>query len=128
MTLSRKSKHEAWVKRKWRIRKKIKGTPERPRLSVYRSGKHIYAQIIDDLSGKTLAQASSMEKDFQKIAKDAEKSGGSTQGGAGLVGKVLGGRAKEGGIQQVVFDRNGYIFHGRVKALADGVRETGVKF
>ncbi len=126
--MSRKNKHEAWVKRKRRIRKKIKGTPERPRLSVYRSGKHIYAQIIDDLSGKTLAQASSMEKDFQKIAKDAEKSGGNTQGGAGLVGKALGGRAKAGGIQQVVFDRNGYIFHGRVKALADGVRETGVKF
>ena len=69
-----------------------------------------------------------MEKDFQKTAKDAEKSGGNTQGGAGLVGKVLGGRAKAGGIQQVVFDRNGYIYHGRVKALADGVRETGVKF
>lgn len=126
--MSRNSNHEAWLKRKWRVRKKIKGTPERPRLTVYRSGRHIYAQIIDDLSGKTLAQASSMEKDFQEKAKGAEKSGGNTQGGAGLVGKVLGGRAKAGGIEQVVFDRNGYIFHGRVKALADGVRETGVKF
>ena len=126
--MSRMSKHEAWTKRKRRVRKKIKGTPDRPRLSVYRSGRHIYAQIIDDLSGKTLAQASSMEKEFQELAKGAEKSSGNTQGGAGLVGKVLGGRAKAGGIEQVVFDRNGYIFHGRVKALADGVRETGVKF
>ncbi len=126
--MSGKSKHEAWIKRKRRVRKKIKGTPERHRLSVYRSGRHIYAQIIDDLNGKTVAQASSMEKDFQEKAKSAEKSGGNTQGGAGLVGKVLGDRAKAGGIQQVVFDRNGYIYHGRVKALADSVRETGVKF
>ena len=126
--MSRMSKHEAWTKRKRRVRKKIKGTPERPRLTVYRSGRHIYAQIIDDLSGKTLVQASSMEKEFQEKAKSAEKSGGSTQGGAGLVGKVLGDRVKAGGIEQVVFDRNGYIYHGRVKALADGVRETGVKF
>ncbi len=128
MTLALKNKHDAWAKRKRRVRKKIKGTPERPRLSVYRSGKNIYAQIIDDLSGKTLIQASSVEKDFQEQAKGAEKSGGSTRGGAGLVGKVLGDRAKAGGIEQVVFDRNGYIYHGRVKALADGVRETGVKF
>lgn len=126
--MSRNSNHEAWIKRKRRVRKKIKGTPERPRLTVYRSGRHIYAQIIDDLSGKTMAQASSMEKDFREIAKGAEKPGGNTQGGAGLVGKALGDRAKAGGIEQVVFDRNGYIFHGRVKALADGVRETGVKF
>lgn len=126
--MARKNKYEAWTKRKRRVRKKIKGTPERPRLSIYRSGKNIYAQIIDDLSGKTLAQASSMEKDFQEQAKVVEKAGGNTRGGAGLVGKVLGDRAKAGGIEQVVFDRNGYIYHGRVKALADGVRETGVKF
>lgn len=119
---------DARAKRKFRVRKKIKGTPERPRLSVYRSGRHMYAQIIDDENGKTLAQASSAEKAFQEKAKGAEKSGGSTLGGAGIVGKVLGDRAKAGGIEQVVFDRNGYIFHGRVKALADGVRETGVKF
>ena len=124
----RKSKHEAWISRKKRVRKKIKGTPERPRLSIYRSGRHIYAQIIDDVNGKTLAQASSLEKEFQELAKRAEKSGGSTQGGADLVGKVLGDRAKAGGVQQVVFDRSGYLFHGRVKALADSVRETGVKF
>ena len=126
--MARKNIHDARTKRKRRVRKKIKGTPERPRLSVYRSGKNIYAQIIDDLSGKTLVQASSVEKDFQEQAKGAEKSGGNTRGGAGLVGKVLGDRAKAGGIEQVVFDRNGYIYHGRVKALADGVRETGVKF
>lgn len=123
-----RSKRESWTRRKHRIRKKIKGTPERPRLSVYRSGKHIYAQLIDDLSGKTLVQASSLEKDFEEKAKTAEKAGGSTLGGAGIVGKVLGDRAKSGGIEQVVFDRNGYIYHGRVKALADSVRETGVKF
>ena len=126
--MARKNKYEAWTRRKRRVRKKITGSPERPRLSVYLSGRHIYAQIIDDTSGKTLAQASSIEKDFQEQVKGAEKSGGNTQGGAGLVGKVLGDRAKAGGIQQVVFDRNGYIYHGRVKALADGVRETGVKF
>ncbi|MEE9239626.1 MAG: 50S ribosomal protein L18 [bacterium] len=124
----RKSKREAWASRKRRVRKKIKGTPERPRLSVYRSGSHIYAQIIDDVNGKTLVQASSLEKEFQELAKGAEKSGGNTRGGADLVGKVLGDRAKAGGVQQVVFDRTGYHFHGRVKALADGVRGTGVKF
>lgn len=123
-----KNKHLAWSRRKKRVRKKIRGTPERPRLSVYRSGKHIYAQIIDDLSGKTLAQASSLEKEFREQSKEGEKSGGNSRGGAGLVGKVLGDRAKAGGIEQVVFDRNGYLYHGRVRALADGVRETGVKF
>jgi large subunit ribosomal protein L18 len=126
--LAGRSKREAWTRRKFRIRKKIKGTLERPRLSVYRSGKHIYAQIIDDLSGKTLFQASSLEKEFQEKSKAAEKAGGSTLGGAEIVGKVIGDRAKAGGIEQVVFDRNGYIYHGRVKDLADSVRETGVKF
>lgn len=128
MKLASRSKREAWSRRKHRVRKKIKGTPERPRLSVYRSGKHIYAQIIDDLSGKTLVQASSLEKGFEDKAKAEEKARGGTQNGAVIVGKVLGDRAKSNGIEQVVFDRNGYIYHGRVKALADGVREMGVKF
>ncbi|MFC1491788.1 50S ribosomal protein L18 [Nitrospinota bacterium] len=123
--MSQTTKHGAWLGRKQRVRKKVRGGQAQPRLTVYRSGKHIYAQIIDDSEGVTLAAASSREKDFQAASGQVK---GSTKDGAGIVGKMLGGRAKAKGVERVVFDRNGYLFHGRVKALADAVRETGVKF
>jgi large subunit ribosomal protein L18 len=103
-----------------RIRKKINGTPERPRLAVFRSVKHIYAQIIDDRAGRTLAAASSNEK-------GAEFDGGNVAG-AKEVGRRVAERAKAAGINSVVFDRGGYLYHGRVKALADAAREGGLEF
>ncbi|BAV94824.1 50S ribosomal protein L18 [Ichthyobacterium seriolicida] len=106
---------------KLRIRKIISGTPQRPRLSVFRSNKSIYAQIIDDVSGKTLVSSSSREKDF------AKNTGTKTEI-ATLVGKSIAEKAVEIGIGTCYFDRNGYLYHGRVKALADGAREQGLKF
>jgi len=102
-----------------RVRKKIIGSPTRPRLSVFRSNKSIYCQVIDDLNGITLVSASSKEEGCQKGNKSEQ---------AALVGKLLGEKAKAKGIETVVFDRGGYLFHGRVKALADGARESGLKF
>lgn len=108
------------LKRKRRIRKKITGTTARPRLSVFRSTKHIYAQVIDDSTGKTLAAASSTVKGFSA-------DGGKT-GSAKAVGTAIAEACKAANIEQVVFDRNGYIYHGRVKALADAAREAGLQF
>jgi large subunit ribosomal protein L18 len=105
-----------------RIRKKISGTVEAPRVSVYRSNKQIYAQVIDDLKGETLLSASSKEKDI------ASKSGIKKIEQAKLVGKLLAEKCREKGIEQVVFDRGGYKYHGRVKSLADAAREGGLKF
>jgi len=104
-----------------RIRRKVAGSTERPRLAVFRSVKHIYAQVIDDTVGHTLAAASSNEK------KDSIKSGGNVAG-AKAVGKLLAERAKDKGVKSVVFDRGGYLYHGRVKALADAAREGGLEF
>ncbi|MGI9158524.1 MAG: 50S ribosomal protein L18 [Saprospiraceae bacterium] len=101
-----------------RIRKKVNGTPQRPRLSVYRSNKAIYCQLIDDLSGHTLAAASSMEKGVATQGTKIEQ--------AMEVGKLIASRAKSIGIERAVFDRGGYLYHGRVKALADGARENGL--
>ncbi len=103
-----------------RVRGKISGTPERPRLNVFRSGKHIYAQIIDDVGMTTICSASSVEKGF-------EGSGGNKEG-AVKVGKLIADRAKQKGVETVVFDRGGYIYHGRVKELADAARESGLTF
>jgi large subunit ribosomal protein L18 len=106
---------------KMRIRKVVNGTPETPRLSVFRSNKQIYAQLIDDMAGTTLAAASSGEKGIvDKKSTKTEK--------AKLVGQLIAERAKEHGIESVVFDRGGYLYHGRVKALADAAREGGLKF
>lgn len=121
-------KQLAWQARKARVRKRVSGTADRPRITVFRSGKHIYAQLIDDRTGRTIAAASSRDKEFAAQAGSAEKAHAGNRAGAAVVGKLLGDRAKAQGIVQVVFDRNGYLYHGRVKALADGVRETGVKF
>ena len=107
-------------KRHKRVRGKISGTPERPRLNVFRSEKHIYAQVIDDANGVTLCSASSVEKDF--------KSSGSNKEGARKVGKTVAERAVAKGIETVVFDRGGYIYHGRVQELAEAAREAGLKF
>jgi large subunit ribosomal protein L18 len=103
------------------IRKRLSGSSVRPRLSVYRSNKGIYAQIIDDVSGKTLVSASSLSKDF-----NAEK--GSKIDQSVAVGKLVAEKAIAAGIKDVVFDRNGYLYHGRVKSLADGAREGGLNF
>jgi large subunit ribosomal protein L18 len=108
------------LKRKRRIRKNISGTSEKPRLSVYRSAKHIYAQIIDDDNQATLAAAATVEKDFETEGRKTDK--------AKTVGQLIGNRAKEKGISKVVFDRNGYLYHGRVKALSEGAREVGLNF
>ena len=108
------------VKRHVRVRAKISGTPERPRLNVFRSNANIYAQIIDDINGGTLVSASTLDKDFDGAAGKAEA--------AKKVGLKIAERAKEKGITEVVFDRGGYIFHGRVAALAEGAREGGLEF
>ena len=111
-------------RRHLRVRAKVSGTSQRPRLNVFRSNEHIYAQVIDDSAGHTLAAASTLEADVQarfegKLTKVAE---------AEIVGKVVGERAKAAGINEVVFDRGGYLYHGRVKAVADGAREAGLEF
>jgi len=108
-------------KRIKRIRKKIAGTAERPRLRVYKSAKHIYAQVIDDVAGRTLVSMSTVAKDFQ-----GEDLKGKT-GKAHQVGKLIASKAKAAGIEKVVFDRGGYIYHGRVKALSEGAREGGLE-
>ena len=108
------------VRRHLRVRKKVFGTPERPRLSVYRSEKNIYAQIIDDINAITVVAASSVEKDFS--AKGGNKEG------AKLVGELVAKKAIDKGIKEVVFDRGGYIYHGRVQQLAEAAREAGLKF
>lgn len=111
--------NEARLRRHARVRTKISGTAERPRLNVFRSSKHIYAQIIDDIAGVTLCAASTMDKDFTSY-------GGNTEA-AKAVGEKIAKIALEKGITEVVFDRGGYIYHGRVKALAEGAREGGLK-
>lgn len=107
-----------------RLRQRIHGTPERPRLSVYKSLRYVYAQVIDDLNGRTLAQANSGEKD---LGVDFEGSAGSVDA-ARAVGEVIAERAKAQGVESVVFDRGGAIYHGKVKAVAEGAREKGLHF
>jgi len=117
-------KHDRWQKKKASIRKKVFGTAERPRLTIYRSAKHIYAQIIDDTTGKTLVSASTISKELRDQLKDVK----SAMEVCKLVGKFAAKQALDKKIQQVVYDRNGYLYHGRVKAVADGAREAGLKF
>lgn len=116
-------KRQSRLKRKKRIRKKLSGTPERPRLSVFRSSRHIYAQIVDDISGHTLAAASSLEKASKK-QNDLKNNVAMAR----FVGKLVGERAVEKGIQSIVFDRNGFLYHGRVRAVSEGAREAGLDF
>ena len=117
------SKNANRLSRHQRVRNKVTGTQERPRLNVYRSLTNIYAQLIDDVAGKTLVAASSLDKEI----KDAVKSTGNIEA-AKLVGQLVGKKALEQGIENVTFDRGGNIYHGRVKALAEGAREAGLKF
>ncbi|MCY6371543.1 50S ribosomal protein L18 [Clostridium ganghwense] len=112
---------KARVKRHLRVRNKISGTAERPRLSVYRSEKNIYAQIIDDIAGTTLVSASTLDKDFTEKV-------GSNKESAKVVGQLIAKKAVEKGIEEVIFDRGGYVYHGRVKELAEGAREAGLRF
>jgi large subunit ribosomal protein L18 len=109
-----------------RQRKRIAGTPERPRLSVFRSVTHIYVQVIDDLSGKTLVSASTVEPAL-KGSFDKDARGGNVKG-AEAIGKVIAERSKEKGITRVVFDRSGFLYHGRIRAVADAARQAGLEF
>ena len=117
--VNKADKNEARLRRHRRVRGKISGTAERPRLDVFRSAKHIYAQVIDDEAGVTLCSASSLEKGF-------EGNGGNVEG-AKKVGEMVAKKCLEKGIETVVYDRGGFIYHGRVKALAEGAREAGLK-
>ena len=117
--ISKPDKNKLRLKRHKRIRGKISGTAERPRLSIFRSNKNIYAQLIDDVAGVTLASASTLDKEVSKGTKTEQ---------AIVVGKLVAERAVAKGISEVVFDRGGYLYHGRVKALADSARENGLKF
>jgi large subunit ribosomal protein L18 len=109
-----------------RLRKRIAGTPERPRLSVFRSVSHIYAQVIDDRAGATVVSASSIEPAVKAQLTGTDRGG--NQAGARAIGKLVAERLKEKGITRVVFDRGGFLYHGRVKAVADGAREAGLEF
>jgi len=117
------AKMQARKIRQRRVRRKVQGTLERPRLSVFRSAKHVYAQIIDDTANHVLVAASSLSKDFRATG----QSGGNVAG-AMLVGQMVAEKALQRGVQQVVFDRNGFLYHGRVKAVALGAREKGLQF
>lgn len=119
----RVTKNQARMRRKQRIRKKMSGTPSRPRLVVFRSNTYIYAQIVDDIAGRTLVSASSLS-----LGKKADAPMKLNRETATQVGRALAEKAKEQQIAHVVFDRNGYMYHGRVKALADGAREAGLQF
>ncbi|WDV45408.1 50S ribosomal protein L18 [Clostridiaceae bacterium M8S5] len=119
--LKKVNKNERRKKR--HLRSNVSGTPERPRLNVFRSLKNIYAQVIDDVNGKTIVSASTLDKEVA----EAVKATGNKEA-AKLVGKLVGERAKKNGIEAVVFDRGGYLYHGRVKELAEGAREAGLRF
>ncbi len=118
-----KAKAAGLKRRQRRVRGKITGTPECPRLRVTRSNQNIYAQVIDDVAGKTLCSASSLDPEFKQESKN-----GATVEGAAAVGELVGKRAKDAKIESVVFDRGGHLYHGRIKALADGARSAGLKF
>ena len=118
-----KTKEDIRLRIKARIRKKLSGSPQRPRLAVFRSQSHIYAQVIDDDAGRTLCAASSLDKELKTDFKR-----GSNLAAAKAVGQLIASRAKEKGIEAVVFDRGGFQYHGRIKALADAAREAGLKF
>ena len=120
------NKEAALARRHRRVRGKVDGTPRRPRLAVHRSLQHIYAQVIDDTLGHTLAAASTNEPAFREQVNETVKGG--NVAGAKLLGTLLAARAKEKGVTTVVFDRGGYLYHGRVKALAEGAREGGLEF
>jgi large subunit ribosomal protein L18 len=110
---------------KFRIRKRVQGTEERPRLTIFRSVAHMYVQVVDDATGRTIASASTVEP---SIKGTIGKTGGGNIGGAKTIGKTIAERLLEKGVKRVVFDRNGFLYHGRVKAVADAAREAGLEF
>jgi len=115
-------------RRQERVRKKVQGTPSRPRLSVFKSAKHIYGQLIDDTGGHTLTAASSLSLSFRERLQSIQKVSGANVSGAKIVGELIAEQAQAKGIRQIVFDRNGFLYHGRVKALAEAAREAGLEF
>ncbi|TVQ80252.1 MAG: 50S ribosomal protein L18 [Bradymonadales bacterium] len=121
--MAAKTKSELRKARRARIRRKISGTGERPRFSVFRSARYLYVQVIDDMTGRTICTASSLEPDLKKGLKSCRSIEAAKE-----VGKLIASRAKEKKVEKVVFDRSGYIYHGRVKALAEGAREAGLNF
>jgi large subunit ribosomal protein L18 len=120
--MSTKQKQVARARRHHRVRKKLTGTAERPRLAVFRSNKHIIAQVIDDRAGRTVAAASTVERDVRQVGATGNKTAAAT------VGRLVAERAQAAGVQQVVFDRGGFLYHGRVAAVADAAREAGLEF
>jgi large subunit ribosomal protein L18 len=120
MSSSAKQKRDARIRRHARVRKQVRGTAERPRLAVFRSNRHISAQVIDDRAGRTLASASTHESSL--------RDGSSNKDAAAAVGRLVAERAKDAGVERVVFDRGGFLYHGRVAAVADGAREAGLEF
>jgi large subunit ribosomal protein L18 len=122
MSTSTKDKQTARLRRHHRVRKKVSGTAARPRLAVFRSNKHISAQVIDDRAGRTLASASTVEKGLRDAGRTSNKAA------AAAVGQLVATRAREAGVTRVVFDRGGFLFHGRVAAVADAAREAGLEF
>lgn len=120
--INKPDKNDARQKRHWRIRRRLQGTQERPRLCVYRSNKHIYCQIIDDIAARTIVAASTLDADLKKLGKTWDKDA------ATAVGELIADRAKAKGIEAVVFDRGGYIYHGRVAAVAEAARGKGLTF
>jgi large subunit ribosomal protein L18 len=121
-----KTKEDRRDRIKFRIRKRVQGTEERPRLTVFRSVAHIYVQVVDDMTGRTIAAASTVEPALKgSLAKDAR---GGNVAGAKAIGKTIAERLLEKGVKHVVFDRNGFLYHGRVKAVADAAREAGLQF
>lgn len=118
--MKRNDKRNKRLKRKVHIRKRISGTPERPRMSVFRSNKHMYVQVIDDTTGTTIASAGTTEKELSEIRNGVEA--------AAKVGAIIGERLQAKKVSEVVFDRNGYLYHGIVKSIADGARKAGIKF
>ncbi len=121
MTTSVKQKHLARVRRHRRVRKKVRGVSERPRLAVFRSNRHMIAQVVDDVSGRTLAAASTLEADLRQAGATGNREA------AAAVGRLVAERARAAGIEKVVFDRGGYLYHGRVAAVADAAREAGLE-
>ncbi|MBJ7504749.1 MAG: 50S ribosomal protein L18 [Ilumatobacteraceae bacterium] len=122
MTTTAQKRHELRLRRHRRVRKKVRGTAVRPRLAIYRSNKHLIAQVIDDDSGRTIASASSLEADFRKTQS------GSTVAAAAAVGSLVAERTKQAGISSVVFDRGGFLYHGRIAAIAEAARAAGLEF
>jgi len=122
MTTTAQKRHELRVRRHRRVRKKVHGTATRPRLAIYRSNKHLTAQVIDDDAGRTVASASTLEADFRK------KQSGGNVAAATAVGALVAERAKQAGVSAVVFDRGGFLYHGRVAAIAEAARAAGLEF